>query len=62
MLKINVELNNNVLIPSLGLGTSLRHKPNKVDNEQFVESVKYSLKIGYRHIDTVLMIYYFIKF
>ncbi|RNA36597.1 glyoxal reductase [Brachionus plicatilis] len=52
MLDKTVELKNGIKMPTIGLGTSLRHKPNKVDNQQFVESVKHALKIGYRHLDT----------
>lgn len=53
MLNKTIVLNNGVSMPSIGLGTSLRNKPNKVDNQQFIESVKHALNIGYRHIDTV---------
>lgn len=48
-----VKLRNGVEVPMIGLGTSLRGKPIKVDSDQFVESVKFAIKTGYRHIDTV---------
>lgn len=47
-----VVLRNGVLMPVLGLGTSLRGKP-KIENQAFIDSVKYAIQIGYRHIDTV---------
>lgn len=47
----NFTLNNGVNIPSIGLGTSLRGK-NLESKQVFIDSVKYALSIGYRHIDT----------
>ncbi|CAF0959171.1 unnamed protein product [Brachionus calyciflorus] len=47
-----IKLKNGVEMPVIGLGTSLRGKPNKVDNQQFIDSIKHALNIGYRHIDT----------
>lgn len=45
------KLNNGVEIPVIGLGTSLRGK--KLESTQvFIDSVKYALSIGYRHLDT----------
>lgn len=46
-----IELKNGVQMPVVGLGTSLRGKP-KIESEAFVESIKYAVKLGYRHIDT----------
>lgn len=45
------ELKNGVQIPVIGLGTSLRGKQLS-SHDVFVDSVKYALSIGYRHIDT----------
>lgn len=53
MIDKHIKLNNGIEMPIIGLGTSLRGKPNKVDNQQFIESVKHAIQIGYRHIDTV---------
>ena len=46
-----VELRNGLQMPVIGLGTSLRGKQLS-SHDIFVESVKYALSIGYRHIDT----------
>jgi diketogulonate reductase-like aldo/keto reductase len=46
-----VELRNGLQMPVIGLGTSLRGKQLS-NHDIFVESVKYALSIGYRHIDT----------
>ena len=43
-------LKNGLEVPAIGLGTSLRGK--NVDQQTFVDSVKYALSAGYRHIDT----------
>lgn len=51
-----VELRNGVRMPILGLGTSLRGKP-KIENQAFIDSVKYALQLGYRHIDTVKLFF-----
>lgn len=42
----NFILNNNVEIPSVGLGTWL------IDNDKVVETIKNAVSLGYRHIDT----------
>lgn len=47
----NIELNNGLKIPVIGLGTSLRGKSLE-STQVFVDSVKYAIEIGYRHIDT----------
>lgn len=43
---LSYELNNNLKIPALGLGTWL------ISNEEIEEVVKEALSLGYRHIDT----------
>lgn len=48
-----VKLRNGLQVPIIGLGTSLRGKP-KIDNQAFIDSVKYAIQLGYRHIDTVI--------
>lgn len=45
------KLRNGVNIPTIGLGTSLRGK-NLESKQVFIDSVKYAINIGYRHIDT----------
>jgi len=46
-----VKLYNELEIPIVGLGTSLRGK-NLENTQVFIDSIKHALKIGYRHIDT----------
>ena len=47
-----IKLRNDVNIPILGLGTSLRGKTVE-SKEAFIESLKYAINtVGYRHIDT----------
>ncbi len=46
-----VKLSNELEVPIIGLGTSLRGKQLE-SSQVFIESVKHALKIGYRHIDT----------
>ena len=45
-------LKNGVSMPMIGLGTSLRGKKTKTDSQTFVNSVKFAIECGYRHIDT----------
>lgn len=45
-----VKLRNGVEVPMIGLGTFPVNK--QFTPEQFVESVKWALKAGYRHIDS----------
>jgi len=47
---MNIKLNNGVLMPQFGLGTFL-----VPDGQSAYETVKYALKMGYRHIDTAQM-------
>ena len=47
----NFKLSNGAIIPSIGLGTSLRGK-NLESKQVFIDSVKHAFSIGYRHIDT----------
>ena len=42
----NIELNNGVKIPQLGLGTWF------IDDDKVADAVKAAVEIGYRHIDT----------
>ena len=42
----NIELNNGVKIPQLGLGTWF------IDDDKVADAVKAEVEIGYRHIDT----------
>lgn len=49
----SIKLRNGIEMPLIGLGTSLRGKSTKVNSQEFVNSVKHALEIGYRHIDTV---------
>lgn len=46
-----IKLRNDVNIPIIGLGTSLRGK-NVESKEAFIESLKYAISIGFRHLDT----------
>ena len=39
-------INNNVLIPDVGLGTWL------IDNDKVSDVIKDAVEVGYRHIDT----------
>ena len=43
----NIELNNGVKIPQLGLGTWFID-----DDDKVADAVKAAVEIGYRHIDT----------
>lgn len=43
----NIELNNGVLIPQVGLGNY-----KMADKEEFKKSLKWAFEAGYRHIDT----------
>ncbi|MCF7931372.1 MAG: aldo/keto reductase [Acholeplasmataceae bacterium] len=47
---MNIKLNNGVMMPQFGLGTFL-----VPDGQSAYETVKYALKMGYRHIDTAQM-------
>lgn len=47
---MNIKLNNGVVMPQFGLGTFL-----VPDGQSAYETVKYALKMGYRHIDTAQM-------
>ena len=45
-----IKLSNGLEVPVIGLGTSHRNK--KFTADEFVESVKHALQVGYRHLDT----------
>ena len=47
-----VKLRNGIIMPIIGLGTSLRGKKTNTDAESFVNSVCHAIECGYRHIDT----------
>ena len=46
----SIRLNNGAVIPQLGLGVYLTQ-----DGEETVNSVKWALEAGYRHIDTAMI-------
>ena len=47
----SIKLSNGLDVPVIGLGTSLRGKTLE-STQVFIDSVKYAIEIGYRHIDT----------